>query len=257
MIKGTERVFKSQRLTIYHQNIPKRRVREHAHEEAHLFISLEGALELDVSGGQYSIGAGEMAFVGSAVEHSFAALGEGGERLILKLEGLKHRSRIALLPLNPLLRDLCVCLFVHAEEAYTETLVKLIFEIIETDLGREAKAQNKLFLTQQTLHGIRDADLRKVISILEANLDLSLAEVAERSGMSLRSMGRLAKAEAGLTPHELHTFYRIKKAIAMMHAGEEGLLAIAFECGYNSLSPFIENFKRWTGAKPSTFKTFL
>ncbi len=257
MIKGTERVFKSKRLTIYHQNLPKRRVPEHAHEEAHLFISLEASLALDVGGGTYTIGAGEMAFVGGAVDHSFAANGEGGERLILKLMGLRHRSRIAVLPLNSLLRDLCLGLFVHSEESYSETLVKLIIEIIEADLGREAKAQNKLFTTQQMLLGVRSPEFRKIISILESNLSFSLAEVAEHSGLSLRSMGRLAKTETGLTLHELHTYYRIKKAIGLMHAGEGGLLAIAFDCGYNSLSPFIENFKRWTGAKPSTFKAFL
>jgi AraC-like DNA-binding protein len=119
------------------------------------------------------------------------------------------------------------------------------------------RSENKLFMTQQTLLGVLSPDFRKIISILEANLSLSLSEVAEVSGMSPRSLSRLAKSETGLTLHELHTYYRIKKAIGLMHAGEKGLLAIAFDCGYNSLSPFIENFKRWTGAKPSTFKAFL
>lgn len=82
---------------------------------------------------------------------------------------------------------------------------------------------------------------------------LALSDVASKAGLSPRTLSRLVKDEMGLYPNELHTYFRIQKATELIIQAEFGLLAIAYECGYSSLSQFIQNFKRWAGSKPSEY----
>jgi AraC-like DNA-binding protein/quercetin dioxygenase-like cupin family protein len=257
MQKGRERVFQGNDLTIYHQNFPKKQLSNHCHKEAHLFIPLQGEVELEVDGVIHNIKTGQMMFIGGSVDHSFSAHREMGERLILQLDRFKLKSRVSILPVNHLLKDLCLNVFSHAQESYSGSLTKLISEVLIATLNNEKKvAQNELFATQQKILSTQNPQLKKLLKILESDLELSMSEVAERSGLSSRTLSRLTNTEIGLSPNELHTYYRIQKASELIFQGNLGLTAIAFECGYSSLSQFIQNFKRWTGSKPSVFKPF-
>jgi AraC-like DNA-binding protein len=142
-------------------------------------------------------------------------------------------------------------MFTHANETYVSAMEKLISEVLRSDLVKEGKSDNRLFDTQQRILSSQNNQLIKVVNLMENNLEIKLSEVASKCGLSPRSLTRLTNEETGLSPNELHTFYRIKKASELIYLGELSLTGVAFECGYNSLSQFIENFKRWTGSKPS------
>lgn len=255
MQKGKERVFKARGFHLYHQNFPKKQLGKHRHKEAHLFIPLTGTLIITVGDIDYKIKAGEMMFVGASVDHSFEALGEDGERLILQVDNFKFKKEVSILPLNHLIKDLAMNLFGHENESYTSKMTNLIYEVLKSSLDKD-KDSNQLFRTQQLILSIQNQQLRKIVKVLEQNPENSLTEIADVCGLSTRTLSRLTKEETGLSPNELHTFYRIKKASELIYQGELGLTAIAFECGYNSLSQFIQNFKLWTGSKPSDFKPF-
>lgn len=254
MQKGKERIYQGKNLTLYHQNFPKKQLNKHSHKEAHLFIPLEGTVELEVDGVNYKVVSGQMMFVGGSVEHSFAARGESGERLILQIKNFKFKARVSILPVQILLKDIALNLFSHAGETYCETLEKVISEILSSTLNKETShAVNELFSTQQRILTTRHPQMKKILHILEGNLEVSLSEVSSKCGLSPRTLSRLVKDETGLSPNELHTYFRIQKATELIFQGELGLTAIAFECGYSSLSQFIQNFKRWTGSKPSEY----
>lgn len=257
MEKGKERVFKKNGLTLYHQNFPKKQLNKHSHKEAHLFIPLQGSVTLEVEGVQYQVKSGQMMFIGGSVEHSFSSVGEMGERLILQIEKIKFKSKVSILPVNQFLLSLVMNLFHYAGESYIKSLVSLITEILTSDLTKEDKeASNDLFKTQQKILTVQNTQIKKVVSLLPLHLESSLAEVASKAGLSPRSLSRLTREYLGLSPNELHTFYRIQKATELIFEGRLSLTEVAFECGYNSLSQFILNFKRWTGSRPSDFKTF-
>ena len=257
MKKGEERVFEKHGLTVYHQNFPKKQLNEHSHEEAHVFIPLEGAVELDVDGITYSVKPGQMMFVGGSVHHTFRAKGESGERLILQIQKFKFKSKVSILPLHVLIKELTMSLFSYKEESFCESLVKLVSEILsDALLNQKAHSKNELFLTQQKILTSQNDQLKKILKVMENDLEMSMPEVAAKCGVSPRTLSRITKDETGLSPNELHTYYRIQKASEMIYEGRLGLTAIAFECGYNSLSQFIQNFKLWTGSKPSEYKPF-
>jgi AraC-like DNA-binding protein len=257
MEKGKERVFENHGLTLYHQNFPKKQLRKHSHKEAHLFIPLQGSVTLEVDSISYQVKSGQMMFVGGSVEHSFSSEGEMGERLILQIEKIKFKSRVSILPVNQLLLSLVLNLFNYADESYNKTMVSLVTEILTSDLTKEKEeAVNDLFRTQQRILTVQNSQIKKIVSILPLHLESSIAEVASKIGLSPRSLSRLTQEHLGLSPNELHTFYRIQKATELIFEGKLSLTEVAFECGYNSLSQFIQNFKKWTGSRPSDFKTF-
>ncbi|MFP5386938.1 MAG: helix-turn-helix domain-containing protein [Bacteriovoracia bacterium] len=257
MDKGKERVFKSHGLTLYHQNFPKKQLKEHSHQEAHLFIPLQGSITLIVDDVSYQVKSGQMMFIGGSVEHSFSSESEMGERLILQIEKVKFKSKVSILPVNQLLLNTVLNLFNYPEESFSKTMVSLVNEILISDLTKEKEeAVNDLFKTQQKILTAQNALIKKIVSLLPLHLESGIGDIASATGLSHRSLSRLTREHLGLTPNELHTFYRIQKATELIFEGKLSLTEVAFECGYNSLSQFIQNFKKWTGSRPSDFKTF-
>jgi len=253
--KGQERIFKGAGLTVYHQNFPKKQLKAHSHDEGHLMIPLGGSLELDVEGTKYAVKPGQMMFIGGSVEHSFLAKGESGERIILQLNHFKFKSKVSIFPLHVLLKELSLSLFSYKDESYCTSITKLITEILQNLLNNlKVHSKNELFLTQQKILTSQNEQLQKILSVLENDLEISMPDVAAKCGVSPRTLSRITNDETGLSPNELHTFYRIQKATELIFEGHLGLTAIAFECGYSSLSQFIQNFKLWTGSKPSEFR---
>lgn len=252
MKKGEERIFDRDGLTVYHQNFPKKQLKEHAHNEAHLMIPLGGSIEMEVEGHTYEVKPGQMMFIGGSVEHSFIAKGESGERLILQFDQFKYKSKVSIFPLHSLIKELTMSLFIYQDESYCGNISKLISEILQHQLNNQkTHSRNELFLTQQKILTSQNEQLKKILKVLESDLEISMPDVAAKCGVSPRTLSRITKEETGLSPNELHTYYRIQKASELIFEGKLGLTAIAFECGYSSLSQFIQNFKNWTGSKPS------
>lgn len=255
MKKGQERVYKTKGFTLYHQNFPKKSLGRHSHNDSHLMIPLQGAVELEIDGMFHQVKAGQMLFVGADVEHDFRATGEMGERLILQIDlkakGLK--TRVSLMPTHQLVKSLALDLFAYADEAFAASMEGLIKDVLSALLAQQSSATNELFQTQAKLLKSSNPQFKKILSVLEQNLEAGLGEVACSGGLSPRSLSRLVQAEVSLSPNELMTYFRIQRACQLIYERELNLTAIAYECGYSSLSQFITNFKKWTGAKPSEF----
>jgi len=210
-----------------------------------------------VDGVVHQVRAGQMLFVGAKVEHDFKAQGEVGERLILQLNmagQAKLKPRVALLPTHPLLQELAMALFTYQGQSYAEQVQELIAAILRETLQQQEAAPNQLFQTQAVLLKSTDPSFRKLLQLIEANPDLDSKTVAQKAGLSPRTLTRLVTAECGLSPHELLTFHRIQRACQLIHEGQLNLAGVAFECGHSSLSQFIANFKKWTGTTPSHYK---
>jgi AraC-like DNA-binding protein len=83
--------------------------------------------------------------------------------------------------------------------------------------------------------------------------DLSVAELARLSGLSVRNMSRLFLCELGVTPKQLLMSLRIDKAKELLLAGVT-VTEAAYGVGYKSLSQFIQAFRQTTGQIPSEYQ---
>jgi AraC-like DNA-binding protein len=81
-----------------------------------------------------------------------------------------------------------------------------------------------------------------------------LAELARRSGASLRTLQRLFPDQTGLTPEAWRQKARLIAAVAALSTGASVALT-ASDCGYDSTSAFITTFKRHFGVTPGRYRS--
>jgi len=257
MKKGLERVYKGEIITLFHQNFPKKSLGTHTHHEAHLIIPLEGTVSMKIQNIEHIVKAGQMIFVGAQVQHDFSAIGESGERLIFQLN-MPHKrefkKQVSLIPTHQLLKSLAFDLFTYSQEKYIGKIEELIIEITLSHLSIQKEIQNELFKTQSSLLKRNHQQFQIICKLMEDNLNAKRDFIAKEAGVSPRTMTRIIRDEINLSPNDLHTYYRIQKACILIYQNTFNLTSIAYECGYDSLSQFINNFKKWTGSKPSLFK---
>jgi ligand-binding sensor domain-containing protein/AraC-like DNA-binding protein len=87
--------------------------------------------------------------------------------------------------------------------------------------------------------------------------DLSLASLSERLSVSPKDLSRIINERLNRNFWALVNFYRIEEArrkIGETKNGDQTILNIALEVGFNSLAAFNRAFKKFTGTTPSHYR---
>jgi transcriptional regulator GlxA family with amidase domain len=102
-----------------------------------------------------------------------------------------------------------------------------------------------------------DAGLAPVLRWLRehADRDLSLADVAAHAGLSVRTLNRRFRAEAGVTPMQWLAEARIRRAQELLETTDHGVDRIAHLAGFASPTNFRAQFKRACGVTPRVYRT--
>lgn len=90
--------------------------------------------------------------------------------------------------------------------------------------------------------------------------DLTLTEVARKSGSNPSFISRVVNRGSGLNFNDFINRFRITAVKEMLQKGEhrkQTLLAIAYECGFNSKATFNRAFKKETGLSPREYLSRL
>lgn len=87
--------------------------------------------------------------------------------------------------------------------------------------------------------------------------DLKLEEAAQKANMTVPAFCRLFKKLTTRTFTQFLNEYRISKSVQLLHNGDQSISAVAFACGYNSLSYFNRQFRQITGHKPTDYRKVL
>ncbi|WP_160673277.1 AraC family transcriptional regulator [Clostridium sp. C8-1-8] len=83
---------------------------------------------------------------------------------------------------------------------------------------------------------------------------LSLQDIASKVSISPFHFSRLFKKETGYSPYEYIIITRLNHAKKLLKTTNMLIKEIAFECGFNSESNFIINFKKHTSMSPKQFR---
>ncbi len=107
-----------------------------------------------------------------------------------------------------------------------------------------------------TYHSRDNERMDKVFKYLFNNFsnEVKLDDVAAIANMNKQAFCRFFKTRSQKTLVEFINEIRIAHAIKLMNAKDMNIGAIAYDCGYNSISNFNNFFKRVTGQTPSSFK---
>lgn len=85
--------------------------------------------------------------------------------------------------------------------------------------------------------------------------DWSLPRLAERLGLSVSTVQRLARAQLGQAPHRALVGLRLAQARELLRSTSYPLATIAELAGYADQFTFSAAFRRWAGVPPSVMRT--
>ncbi len=84
---------------------------------------------------------------------------------------------------------------------------------------------------------------------------ITLEEIADIAGMSVRHFQRQFKSTYLITPQEYIAMLRMQKAIRMLLNTDLTITEIAMECGYQDSNLFSRQFRKNTGLSPRSYRT--
>lgn len=87
-----------------------------------------------------------------------------------------------------------------------------------------------------------------------AHRELTLADIADRAAMSVRTLNRRFQAETGQTPMQWVTGVRIRHAQALLESTSHGVERIGRDVGFTSAANFREHFRRLSGVAPQSYR---
>ncbi|MGZ5195099.1 MAG: helix-turn-helix domain-containing protein, partial [Ramlibacter sp.] len=104
--------------------------------------------------------------------------------------------------------------------------------------------------------GFAPAVRKRVLSYIEEHLaqPLSLAELANVAGMSVRHFCRAFRASLGCSPHQYLLRQRVERAKALIAARDMPLAEVAQTVGFSDQSQFTRTFRRHIGITPAAHR---
>ncbi|MEU4161857.1 helix-turn-helix domain-containing protein [Actinoplanes sp. NPDC026670] len=102
----------------------------------------------------------------------------------------------------------------------------------------------------------RGAGLEPLLQWMQDNtsVDLTLNDLAARSGMSIRTLNRRFREQTGTTPLQWLLRARVRRAQHLLEATDQPVESIARQVGFGSPTAFRDRFKRIVGASPHTYR---
>ncbi len=104
-------------------------------------------------------------------------------------------------------------------------------------------------------NGTRSTVARALKLITDGALDRgSVAELADRLGVSARHLARLFEQHVGASPLQTAQTIRLQRAKRLLDAGESSMTEVAFRAGFGSLRRFNAAFRALYGRAPSEMR---
>ncbi len=135
--------------------------------------------------------------------------------------------------------------------------------------GVASVLQKGLFTVEETLERVMAALERKRKSASEPHRavlkamaymhdhypePISRSDVATYVGLSERHLTRCFRQETGLTPIEYLNRYRVKRAKALLEAGDKSVTEVAMEVGFSTSGYFTRVFRQEVGMSPRAYQ---
>lgn len=104
--------------------------------------------------------------------------------------------------------------------------------------------------------GLAQSKLRQVLEYINVHLeqDIQLTDLADAADMSQCYFASLFKQSMGITPWQYVVQQRIERSKVLLRQGNNSIVEIAFQCGFNSQSHFTQQFRKLTGSTPKMYR---
>jgi len=118
-------------------------------------------------------------------------------------------------------------------------------------LGAFSNAQGS---ARRKVSGLAPWQDRRAKEMIDADLNVSLSELAQACELSISQFGRAFKRSTGTSPHQWQLARRIEKAQVLLTRSTLAISEVAFICGFSSQSHLNRAFRENTGTSPNQWR---
>ena len=164
-------------------------------------------------------------------------------------------AALRVLDMSPLARELILaCRAYGPEQTALDPDGRMLFDTLYMLATRAAAAPNDTWMPV----GQSDA-VCKALALTEAHLTetLTLSDIAEKAGLSERTLARRFQDEIGMPWRDCLRRLRMIRAIEGLADPTRQITQVAMDVGYSSSSAFNNAFLDFTGQTPSAFRQEL
>ncbi|MCE1225522.1 MAG: helix-turn-helix transcriptional regulator [Geobacteraceae bacterium] len=221
----------------------------HAHPRGQLIYASSGVMRVICGRDIWVVPPSQAVWVPPEQEHEVYFPGEVGMRNLFidpsATDGLALQCTVV--KVSPLLRELILKAVQIGENYQPDSAGWRLMQVLLDEL-RQAEP------TPLHLPMARDERVMRVIEALLHNPEdcRGLEQWSSLAGASSRTLARLFVAETGLTFGQWRKRLVLQEAIKRLDQGQP-VTRIAFDLGYQSLSAFIEMFRKELGASPRQY----
>lgn len=251
----------------------------HWHQETEIIYLKKGTFSFSVNMKEYVQKAPALIFIGSEEMHSIQIdIGNVENSLVFDLGMLSFENYdgIQYKVIRPLLEREIEFPQILLPKNMIWTEAAAIYEEIFRDaqnreLGAYLRVKAGLYKLIACLYQngylkntkeIKEADsyrlntLKRVLMYIRENYNkrLTIDEVAHLAGMNPQYFCRFFKHNTGKTVMEYVNDIRINKAAQRLLEGEDKIIEVAGECGYDNMGYFIKRFRQCKGMTPSEYR---
>ncbi|MDR3436983.1 GlxA family transcriptional regulator [Telmatospirillum sp.] len=109
----------------------------------------------------------------------------------------------------------------------------------------------------QWRYGVNDKRIALAIELMEKYIEepLTLGDIAERTGVSIRQMERLFERYLGKSPQRHYVETRLHHGHQLLTDTNESILTVALKCGFSDAAHFTRQFKALFASTPAATRT--
>jgi AraC-like DNA-binding protein len=238
----------------YHTKLGWSKTEWHSHKKGQLIYAEHGIMRLYVEDKVLYIPSWHAAWIPQGVMHRVAT---ESVNLIFRTLYLDYSKlpdaffkKVSVFYVNPLVREMILYTErFNLNDAATTHEISFL-EAIKQLLPKQASQ----FIGLQ-LPVTHHPQLEEIIDYLKENLDgkLKVSEIAQRFGLSERTMSRLFQKELTMSFLQYLKLLRMVRAVEMLVLPGKNVSDVAYAVGYESLPTFSNNFTEVMGVRPHVF----
>lgn len=242
----------------------------HWHLEYELILVLSGRFRLSLDGEQYVLEAGDCAWISDGAVHGGEPENCIYECVVFDLAAVLRDTPLCTKSAKEFLTHSASCTGKLEKGSVSAQLADKIFEAMEKEqngyewvtvgllwqlMGNMLKNQKSE--TQNYSHSRQQiSKLKNVLAYIKDNYSsqISLEQLAAIAGMSPKYFCRAFSSMTGKTPIAYLNYYRIECAGELLKLTDKTVTEVAMSCGFNDMSYFSKQFKRYKNVSPLKYK---
>ncbi len=244
----------------------------HWHEELQFVVVKKGTIELHILGDKISICEGNGFFINSGVVHEIHATTVNATYICWNVGISLFDKHIQSKYIIPLIQEQNTpFVILTSSNAKHQHMIQAILKSFDTFLKKENGYElvitiqyliclNELLpgiaLHSSNRYPIYDQRIKTILAYIHTHYKepITLETLAESVHLSKAETIRVFKRHVGRTPFTYILDYRLERSVDLLIGTRSSITEIAMECGFSSVSYFIEKFKQVFHLTPRKYR---